>query len=170
MLWRKVKKTSPDNAIETTYPYRFCDLLISDKHKQILFVPYGKLESGLYAEVDNLIIDKWPCKFQDLQTNIVEALRRFSNTSNLTKGKWPSYANSKSKTQRSYEADYVRIRLETDLNRIYGNGEAERITVSAHASPLDTTFQLTGTRHLIDTSIAQIVIDIFEACEKIRNN
>jgi len=170
MFWKKDKQSNSDKEDNFPHPYRFCDLYISDKYKQILFVPYGKVDNGTYAEVDNLIIDNWPCKFQDLETNIEEALKRFSAKTVWIKGKWPSYDNSKAKTQKSYEADYIRLRLETDRNRSYGDGEVERIKVTAQPTSLDNTFHLTGTGHLLDTKIAQIVLDIFEACLKIRNN
>ena len=150
------------------FPVRYCDLYISDKYKQILFVPYGKIDIGINAEVDRVIADSWPCKFQDLQANIEEALNRYLPATTYIKGKWPSYDHSKAKTQKSFELDYLRIRLATDLSREYGEREVERIRVTAQPTPLDTTYQLVGTGHLIDTKIAQIVIDIYEACMKIR--
>lgn len=169
MFWKKEKQSDPINKDNFTYPYRFCDLCISDRYKQILFVPYGKLDNGAYAEINNLIIDSWPCKFQDMEKNIEETLNRFSGKAVWVEGKWPSYDNSKAKTQRSYEADFIRLRLETDSSWGYGEGEVERIRVTARPTPLDNTFHLTGTGHLLDTKVAQIVVDIFEACLKIRN-
>jgi len=163
MFWKK--KTQDKSSRQR----RFCDLYISDKYKQIIFVPYGKADSGLYAEVDNLIIDAWPCKFQDLQTNIEETLNRYLPSTVYVKSKWPSYENSKAKSQKSFESDYIRIRLETDLSRPYGDGEVERIEVSATPTPLDTTFSLVGCTHLLDTKVAQVVLDIFEACLKIQS-
>jgi len=70
MLWKKNKQSNSDKEDKIPYLYRFCDLYISDKYKQILFVPYGKIDNSGYAEVDNLIIDNWPCTFQELETNI----------------------------------------------------------------------------------------------------
>ena len=170
MFWKKDKESNSVKEENSPYPYRFGDLYISDKYKQILFVPYGKVDNGTYAEVDNLIIDNWPCKFQDLETNLEAILKRFSAKTILVKGKWPSYDNSKAKTQKSYEADYIRLRLETDRSRSYGDGEVERIKVTAQPTSLDDTFHLSGTGHSLDTKVAQIVLDIFEACLKIRNN
>ena len=45
----------------------------------------------------------------------------------------------------------------------------ERITVTARPTALDTNYSLVGAGHLLDTKIAQIVIDIAEACDKIRS-
>jgi hypothetical protein len=170
MFWKKNKQPTPDNEDYFPHPYRFCNLFISDKHKQILFVPYGQVDNGMYAEIDNIIVDNWPCKFEDLETNIEVTLKRFSNKITWIKGKWPSYDTSKAKSQQSYETDYISLRLETDRSRSYGDGEVERIKVTAQPTPLDDTYCLTGTGHLLDTKIAQIVIDILEACIKIRNN
>jgi len=170
MFWKKNKQSNVVKEDNCPYPFRFCDLYISDKHKEILFVPYGKAGNIMHAEVDNIIIDKWPCKFQDLDTNIKEALNRYLTTTIWKKGKRPSYNISKAKTQKSFETDYIRLRLETDRSRNYGEREVERIKVTAQPTLLDNTFKLTGTDHLLDTKIAQIVVDIFDACLKIRNN
>lgn len=170
MFWKKHKKQSSVKGEKKSYPYRFCELYVSEKHKQILFVPYGKTEYGIYAELDNLIIDSWPCKFKDLESNIRETLNRYSERANKQHGNWPSYENSKAKSQKSFESDYINLRLETDISRDYGEGEVERIKVTARPTSLDNTFELTGTGHLIETKVAQIILDIFEACMKIRNN
>jgi len=168
MFWKKDKQPNLPKEDNITYPYRFCDVYISDKYKQILFVPHGEVGNGMYAEVDNLIIDTWPCKFKDLQTNIEEVLRRYLAKTTWTKGKWPSFDNSKAKSQQSYETDYIRLTLETDNSRGYRKGEVERIKVSARPTRLDNTYRLTGTAHLVDTQVAQVVLDIFEACMQIR--
>jgi hypothetical protein len=169
MLWIGKTRTINDQQINLPHPYRFCKLYISDKFKQILFTPFGKIENGMHAEVDSIIIDTWPCKFEDLQTNIEETLRRFSPKTVYVKGKWPSFDCSKAKSQRSFETDYVTFRLETDLTKNYGEHEVERIKVSAQPTILDNTYSLNGCGHLIDTKVAQIVLDIFEACLKIRS-
>ena len=170
MFWKRNKKSSSNTQSNFPHPYRFCDLYSSERFKEILFVPYGKIDIGAHAEVDNIIIDNWPCKFENLKNNIEETLNRFLQKTIWEKGKWPSFERSKAKSQKSYESDYVSIRLETDTNSGYGDGEVERIKVTARPTHLDTTYWLTGTGHLLDTKIAQIVLDIFEACSKIRNN
>lgn len=169
MIWIGTTRTANANPTNLPYPYRFCKLYISDKFKQILFVPFGQLENGMHAELDNLIVDAWPCKFEDLQTNIEETLARFSSHAVYVEGKWPSFISSKAKSQRSFETDYVSFRLETDLTRNYVEGEVERIKVSAQPTKLDNTYSLNGCGHMFETKVAQIVLDIFEACLKIRN-
>lgn len=168
MFWKKESRQPSISENHFPHQYRFCDLYISDKNREILFVPYGKVNNGMHAEVDNLIVDKWPCKFQDLQTNIEEALNRYLSTTTYIKGKWPSFDRSKAKSQKAYETDYIRLRLETDLSRNYGDGEVERIKVTAQPTALDNTFSLVGCTHLLDTKVAQVVMDIYEACLKIR--
>lgn len=170
MFFIKNKEINRPKADDFPHPRRFCDLYISDKYKEILFVPWGKVDNGMYAEVDNLIIDVWPCKFQDLQQNIENVLKRYLSKTAYVKGKWPSLDNSQAKSQKSFESDYIRIRLETDTSRSYSDGEVERIKVSAQPTALDNTYSLTGCGHLLNTQVAQIVLDIFEACSKIRNN
>ena len=169
MFWEKESRQPSTKERHFPHQNRFCDLYISDKNHEILFVPYGKVENGMHAEVDNLIIDKWPCRFQDLQANIEKALNRYLPKTNYIAGKWPSFDNSKAKSQKAYEADYIRIRLETDLTRNYGEGEVERIKVTAQRTYLDNTFSLIGCTHLLDTKVAQVVMDIYEACMKIRS-
>jgi hypothetical protein len=156
------------------YPSRHCDIYISTKYKQILFVPFGRIKGGMSAEHENIISDVWPCDFGKLQENINEALDRslvaHANFDRVKfgRGNYPSYNNSKAKSESSFQSDYVKLRLETDTSREYGKGEAERIKVTAQPTALETTYRLTGTYHLIDTEVAQLILDIFEACMKIR--
>jgi hypothetical protein len=168
MFWKKSKETDMKMPEQERHPYRFCHLYISETYKQILFVPFGKTSSPIYAELDSIIIDKWPCDFGNLQQNIVATLNKFSNTLEYKFGNLSSYNNSKAKSQQSFENDFIRFRIETDKSRPYTAHEAERIKVSATPTILDDTYQLIGCDHLIDTKIAQIVIDIFSACIKIR--
>jgi hypothetical protein len=95
MFWKKEKHELTVKNDKHSHPYRFCYLYISEKYKQILFVPYSKQEIGIYKELDNLIIDTWPCKFQDLQTNIEKVLNSFSQLPTNVKATWPSFENSK---------------------------------------------------------------------------
>jgi hypothetical protein len=167
MFWKKNKQSSSVKPENFPHPFRFCDLYISDKYKQILFVPYGQADNGTYAEVDNLIIDNWPCNSKDLETNIEEALRRFSPKATWVKGKWPSYDNSKAKSKKSYEVDYVRLTLETDRSRSYGDGEVERIKVTAQPTPLDNTYHLTGTTHLLTRKLHKSFLTFLKLAQKL---
>jgi hypothetical protein len=168
MFWKKAKPSQPMQQINVPHLYRCCCLYISDKYKHIMFVPQGKADIGLFVEVDNIISDSWPCDFGKLQLNIEEALNRYLPSATYVKGNWPAYNNSKAKSQKSFEYDYIGIWLETDMSRTYGEREVERIKVSAQPSSLDITYSLIGYRHLLDTKVAQMVIDIFEGCSKIR--
>jgi hypothetical protein len=169
MFWKKEKQIQPIKPENLSRPYRFCIVYISDKYKHIIFVPQGKIIIGAYAELENIIEDVWPCDFGQLQKNIEEALNRFLESTQYIKGNWPSYKNSKAKSQKSFESDYIAVWLETDLSKPYGEKEVERIRVTAHPTLLDNTYCLTGTGHLLDTKIAQILCDIFDACLKIRS-
>jgi hypothetical protein len=62
----------------------------------------------------------------------------------------------------------INLRLETDYTRPYGDGEEERITLITKPTQLDS-YTITATKHRVDTAVAQIVLDIYEACFKIRN-
>ncbi|SIO52725.1 hypothetical protein [Chitinophaga niabensis] len=166
MFWNKKKRSQAGK-----YPYRACNIYISEKHQQILFVPFGRADIGLHIEQENVIVDTWPCKFQDLQTNIEEALNRYQllvpyDKDNLV---WHSFDLSKAKTRHSFEADYISLHLSTDTTKEYGSHEKERIRVSAEPNPPDSTYSLTGCSHLTDTRIAQITLDIYDACVKIRS-
>jgi hypothetical protein len=168
MFWKISKPARPLQQIYLPYPYRSCSLYISNKYKHILFIPYGKAEAGFHVELDNIISDTWPCDFGKLQQNIEEALNRYLPSVTYIEGNWPSYNNSKAKSQKSFEFDYIHISLGTDLSSEYGKREVERIQVSAEPSSIDNTYSLIGVRHLLDTGVAQMVIDIFEGCSKIR--
>jgi hypothetical protein len=168
MFWKKGKLLPQKTDLNFPHPFRTCCLHISKKHSQILFVPQGKTEIGLYVELDNIISDSWPCNLGKLQLNIELALNRYQPSATYVKGNWPSYNISKAKSQVSFEFDYISIWLETDMTRGYGPKEVERISVSAQPSSLDSSYSLVGCRHLIDTRVAQMVIDIFEGCSKIK--
>lgn len=87
MFWRKENKQISINESQFDHPYRLCDLYISERYHEILFIPYGKVDNGMQVEVDDLIVDKWPCKFEDLQTNIKEVLKRYLPKTDYIKGK-----------------------------------------------------------------------------------
>ncbi len=166
-MFRSKKQTSQTGK----YPLRACNVYISEKYQQILFVPFGKAETGLHIEQENIITDTWPCKFQDLQINIEEALNRYQPLVPYDKDNhvWRTFDLSKAKTRRSFETDYISIHLSTDTTKEYGSQEKERIRVSAEPTLLENTYSLTGCSHLNDTRIAQITLDIYNACIKIRS-
>lgn len=59
--------------------------------------------------------------------------------------------------------------LATDMDREYEQGEVDKIIVKA--TPVDwteDTYKLIGENHLVETKFAQVVVDIYNACEKIR--
>lgn len=168
MFWKKSKSSHQAHQNNFPYSHRCCSLYISSKYNQILFVPQGKADIGLYIELENIEADSWPCSFEKLQLNIEDALNKYQSSATYTKGNWPSYNKSNAKSQKSFEFDYISIWLETDLTKEYGKKEVERIKVSAQPSSLDNTYSLVGCGHLLDTKVAQIVIDIFEGCSKIR--
>lgn len=82
-MFRKKSKENDLNKKEVDqHPYRFCHLYISETYNQILFVPFAKTNSAIstiYAELDSIIIDKWPCDFGHLEQNITATLNKFSN-------------------------------------------------------------------------------------------
>jgi hypothetical protein len=183
MLWKKkikisepLKFESETNELREDFPYpeRYCWLYISEKFNEILFVPMGKIDDWKSRELDSVIVKDWPINIGELQKCILEALDKWQDPVPDTKPNnenWHSLNNSKAKTQRSYVVDYVHVRLTTDMKRKYGQGEVERITVEA--APKDWTedsYNLMGCNHLSETQVAQVVLDIHKACEKIRTN
>ncbi|MCB0284933.1 MAG: hypothetical protein KDF60_20300 [Calditrichaeota bacterium] len=169
MFWKKNKPNLKNSESLISRKYRFCSVYISTKYSQIIFIPWGKTGNGAYAEIEEISVDSWPCEFSSLQTNIEKTLNLYSEKHEYIKGNWPSYKKSKAKSQKSYESDYVFINIETDLTKPYLEMEKERITVTARPTQLDTSYKLTGTTHNIDTKVAQLVLDIFSACERIRS-
>lgn len=161
MFWKKEMK-------EITI--RSCSLNIGEKYNQILFVPYGQIANGLNVELDDIIIDNWPCDFGDLQENINKTLDKYKPKYIQSDTLWYSQLKSKAKTIKSFETDYLNIHLYTDISRKYGEGEVERISVSTQPSKLEDTYRIIGCGHLIESKVAQIVIDIYNASMKIRNN
>ncbi|MBO6514965.1 MAG: hypothetical protein JJ975_00255 [Bacteroidia bacterium] len=152
---------------------RQCTLFISSKYKEIIFVPIGEVESFMHRELDSVVVKPWPMSIGELQEEIENTLNKYQNRvadlppSNQT---WYSLNASKAKSQRSFKVDYIDVNLFTDTHRPYGEGEVERIRVDAAPKDrLQNSYVLTGVSHLLETGVAQTVIDIFNACEKIRN-
>jgi hypothetical protein len=154
------------------YPERQCWLYISSKYKEILFVPMGKVDAWKTSELDSIIIKEWPLNIGDLQEAIQLTFDRWLESvpdTNPSNENWHSFNKSKAKTQRSFRVDYVQMSLTTDLEREYGEGEVERILVEAYPKNwFEDNYKLVGKNHLMETQVAQVVIDIFKACEKIR--
>lgn len=179
MFWKKkyIKQAnkSADEISDNHYPHakRNCWLYISDKYKEVLFVPMGNVDPWMSREINKVLIKPWPLNIGELQDGIEQTLNNFEESVPENKNSnesWYSYRNSKAKTQRSFKVDYVQILLETDLERSYGPQEVERITVKA--SPKDWNedgYKIIGNSHLLETQVAQKVLDIYSACERIRN-
>jgi hypothetical protein len=175
MFWNKISdffglgnKTKAE-----THPYagRHCWLYISSRYKEILFVPMGKVDPWMSRELDAVIVKPWPISIGELQDTIQATLDNCKSPVEKlepSKDRWFSLKASKAKTQQSLKVDYVLMRLFTDLERPYAKGEVERIKVSAAPFGQSGTYRLTGETHLSETRLAQIVLDIFSACETIR--
>ncbi|MBI3259510.1 MAG: hypothetical protein HYZ54_08575 [Ignavibacteriae bacterium] len=182
MFWKKSKLPKPTQFVKDEgglredfpYPERYCSIYISEKHKEIVFVPMGRIDPWKSRELDSVIVKEWPLNIGELQDCIQTTLDKWKDqVDDIEPGNklWYSLNNSKAKTQHSFRVDYVHLTLTTDMDRKYGQGEVERITVKA--SPFDWSevrYKLVGTNHLMETQIAQLVIDISKACEKIRTN
>lgn len=181
MFWkRKSKLPAPlefdqkENKTREPFPYseRYCWLYISSRYEEILFVPMGKIDAWKSRELDAVVAKKWPLNIGELQDTIQETLDKWIDSVpdvNPSNDNWHSYNSSKAQTQKSFQVDYVQIRLTTDMERDYGPSELERIIVNASPQNWETdNYQLIGKSHLLETKVAQIVLDIFSACEKIR--
>ncbi|MBK7441433.1 MAG: hypothetical protein IPI65_07865 [Bacteroidetes bacterium] len=182
MFWNKKNIKPIGESVETNgsgkvehFPFieRRCWLFISSKFKEILFVPVGK-DKISFNELDSIIIKQWPLKIEELQDCIQLTLDKFvQNVEDQppTNENWYSLKNSKAKTQQSFKIEYVQIELKTDMEKEYGPKEVERILINA--GPFDnlkTRYKLIGKSHLIDTEVAEVVVEIFNACEKIRTD
>jgi len=182
MFWNKKNIKPVGESVETNgsskvehFPFieRRCCLFISSKFKEILFVPVGK-DKISFNELDSIIIKQWPLKIEELQDCIQLTLDKFvQNVEDQppTNENWYSLKNSKAKTQQSFKIEYVQIELKTDMEKEYGPKEVERILINA--GPFDnlkTRYKLIGKSHLIDTEVAEVVVEIFNACEKIRTD
>ena len=181
MFWKKRNHLSElpvsHQKVETEeavypYPERECWLYISSKYKEILFVPLGRVDKWHSRELDEVLVRDWPMNIGELQECIEQTLNNWKDPvpqQKVDKDHWPSFNSSKARTQHSFHVDYVQILLTTDLERSYQEGEVERILVKA--APFDwndDNYLLIGRNHLIETQVAQVVLDIINACEKIR--
>lgn len=160
------KKT---DFVDSTYPYKLARVYISELHKEILFVPMGRVSEGTYMETFDIIKDQWPCDFGEMEANLENTLSKYNPQMVRHEEFWPAYKASKAKTPKAFAEHYILLRLESDYKNSYGEGEAERINVRTQASPLETNYYLVAQKHLIDTDLAQAIIDMFEACMKIRS-
>lgn len=134
----------------------------------------GEIDPWKSRELEEVIAEKWPINIEKLQDLIDRTLDNWKSSVNdikSSKENWHSYNTSKAKSQRSFKVDYVPINLRTNVDRQYGEKEAERIIVeSSPKNWIEDNYKITGEEHLLDTQIAQLVLDVFNACEKIRTN
>jgi len=183
MFWKNKNKIPEPLEFEANvekkreaFPFqeRHCWLYISSKYGEILFVPMGKIDPWRSSELDSIVVKEWPLNIGELQYLIQEALDKWTDPVPDIKpsnDNWHSFNASKAKTQKSFQVDYVQMSLTTDLESEYGQGEVERIIVKASPKNwTDDNYKLVGKNHLLETQVAQVVIDIFNACEKIRTN
>ncbi len=162
--------TSPREAFP--FPKRQCWVYISSKYKEVVFVPMGEITPYKSKELNSVITKEWPLNIGELEESIRLTLDKWENNvpdSELSTNNWHSFNRSKAKTQQSFTVNYVPICLTTDLDKEYGISEAERIIVKG--SPKEwhkTNYKIVGESHLLETHVSQTVLDIFNACEKIR--
>tara|TARA_R100000935_G_scaffold3803_1_gene9470 strand:- start:1398 stop:1949 length:552 start_codon:yes stop_codon:yes gene_type:complete len=180
MFWNQKKKENPTSELnekseqKTPYSEKSCWIYLSEKYKEILFVPIGIMTEWTFRELDNVIVKEWPLKIGELQKCVNITLDNFKQ--NVTEiennnDNWFSFKNSKAKSQRSFNEDYIQFQLKTDFSREYADGEVERFNVKSSPRPWDKDrHYIIGTAHLVDTDIAQLILDINKDCQKIRNN
>ncbi|MGN6492869.1 MAG: hypothetical protein ACTHLE_12795 [Agriterribacter sp.] len=160
----------PDYPANSPLRYKLARIYISEKYKEILFVPMGGVvHEGMRKELLDIKKDHWPCDFGNLQKNIEEMLNKYEPINPVHEVAWPAFEASAAKTKKSFDLDYIMLRLESDTKNPYSDGEAERINVRAQPGRLETGYYLIGQEQLIDTELAQLVLDIFNACIKIRS-
>ena len=174
MFWRKKHIREIDiSHLEAGIPIyrpRSCKVKISSKYNQVLFIPFGKMESWITKELKFVITDNWPLDIATFQNHLGLTLDHYK--SNLKDEEasneiWYSYKVSKAKSQHSFEVDYVSLIFES-IDKEYSDGEAEEIKVSAIPRKGLDYFSLTCQRHMVGIEVSQMAYDIFSACEKIR--
>ncbi len=180
MFWKKNKKEDStselkeNNENSSTYSERSCWIYLSEKYNEILFVPIGNISEWRFRELDKVIVREWPLKIGELQDCVNLTLDNFeqivSEIENNNEN-WFSFKNSKAKTQKSFNSDYIVFQLKTDFSREYADGEVERFNVKSSPRKWEKDrHYIMGTAHLTDTDIAQLILDINKDCQKIRNN
>jgi len=178
MFWKKNKREDLTPELEkksdknTRYSERSCWIYLSERYNEILFVPIGYITPWQFRELDKVIIKKWPLNIGDLQECVNITLDNFEKKVDEidNNDNWFSYKKSKAKTQKSFNADYITFHLKTDFSRDYEDGEVERFNVKSSPRDWDKDrHYIMGTAHLIDTDIAQLILDINKDCQKIRN-
>ena len=132
----------------------------------------GRIDPWKSRELDTIVVKEWPLNIGELQDTIQETLDKWIDPVDDIKpsnDNWHSFNKSKAKTQNSFNVDYVQMCLTTDMGREYGQREVERIIIEASPKKWhEDNYKLIGRNHLMDTQVAQVVIDIYNACEKIR--
>ncbi len=180
MFWNKKNKENSTSELnekkdkKTTYSERSCWIYLSEKYNEILFVPIGNTSEWTFRELDKVIIKEWPLKIGELQKCVNITLDNFEQNAieiENNNDNWFSFKNSKAKTQKSFNSDYIVFQLKTDFTREYADGEVERFNVKSSPREWEKDrHYIIGTAHLIDTDIAQLILDINNDCEKIRKN
>jgi len=180
MFWKKknievsTTKTQENNKKLSSYPERSCWLYLSEKYNEILFVPIGNISPWRSRELNKVIVKEWPLKMEELQNCVHITLDNFKpNVAEIENNNdnWFSYKKSKAKSQKSFKLDYVVFQLKTDFARNYEEGEVERFNIKSSSREWEKDrHYFTGTAHLIDADIAQLIVAINKDCQKIRSN
>lgn len=163
---------SKNGTIPSPYPELLARIYISEKFKEILFVPMGCIEDSfgsLFMETFDIISDTWPCDFGELQNNIEILLSSYKTSMPRHDTMWPAHQASRSKTRKAFSEHYILFHLRSDDKRLYYPGEGERIFVRTQASPLETTYYMVALESREGPKLAQAIVDMFDACMKIRS-
>jgi hypothetical protein len=147
MLFRRTKTQSHIKSV---------NIYASSKHSQIIFAPISKNYAGIRYEQDECFSYDFPISDLLLGEYALKYFHLFNiKDKNLREHKpthWPALRNSKVKTVRNYEADYIRVSV-TGLDE---NNHTLRIEglpykdsdlsvtsmISAHTKPINVGDQI----------------------------
>lgn len=96
---------------------KHCSVYISDRHEQIIITPQHVNKAGIIYEQQNCLTKSKSISFQELGTEVIESMNLFSlkdfNLRDKKQTDWPSFKQSKSKSVRAFEQEYIHISVDS---------------------------------------------------------
>lgn len=147
---------------------KYVNVYISDKREKIIIAPCHEDKRGLVHEQEKCSIFDFPIDNNQLGNSLKNNLDLYYYMDEMYKMKkqsdWPAYKTSKCKTIRTFEKEYICIRIEIIMAR-----NLFYTLTGIYDYKGDLLIHLIVNFHSGEYELAKGVISVYEACKKLKS-
>lgn len=140
-----------------------CSVYISDKHGEVIIAPQHVNNAGIFYEQENCRVISKPFDTEELGRVVMECMDMFSlkdaNLRNTKITDWTSFTQSKSKSVRAFEQEYLYISI--------GSCNKNNLLIDIEGFPnkdSELTIKTTISFFADKNEIGKKVLKVYETC------